>query len=63
LSILTDTDTMPFGKYKGYTMEMVPASYLHWVWVNISRAKQPEVTDYIQSNLAAMKMETPDLIW
>jgi len=54
---------MPFGKYKGYTMEMVPASYLHWVWVNISRAKQPEVTDYIQSNLAAMKMETPDLIW
>lgn len=29
---LTDTDPMPFGKYKGTPMQDVPASYLHWLW-------------------------------
>lgn len=28
----TDTDPMPFGKYKGEPMQDVPASYLAWLW-------------------------------
>jgi uncharacterized protein (DUF3820 family) len=28
---LTDKDLMPFGKYRGKTMEKVPAGYLLWV--------------------------------
>lgn len=29
---LTDTDRMPFGKYKGEPLSDVPASYLSWLW-------------------------------
>lgn len=29
---LTDTDIMPFGKYKGLPMEQVPDSYLIWLY-------------------------------
>lgn len=28
----TDTDPMPFGKYKGEPLQDVPASYLRWLW-------------------------------
>ena len=31
---LQDCDPMPFGKYRGIIMQEVPASYLHWLWVN-----------------------------
>ena len=29
---LSDTDLMPFGKYKGEPLQDVPASYLAWLW-------------------------------
>jgi len=28
---LTDTDPMPFGKYRGIPMKDVPAKYLFWL--------------------------------
>jgi hypothetical protein len=31
---LKDGDTMPFGKYKGEIMELVPLSYLRWLVQN-----------------------------
>jgi hypothetical protein len=55
---------MPFGKHKGEPMQDIPASYLHWLWVN---GKQHDkfcpVADYIRRNLAALKQEYPDGIW
>lgn len=61
---LTDTDLMPFGKYKGTPMQDVPASYLHWLW---SSGKQSDnlcpVADYIRRNLSALKQEHRDGIW
>ncbi|MEC7753833.1 MAG: DUF3820 family protein [Bacteroidota bacterium] len=29
---MTDTDLMPFGKYKGTAMANVPDDYLMWFW-------------------------------
>lgn len=31
---LTDTDKMPFGKYKGREMANVPDGYLKWFWTD-----------------------------
>jgi hypothetical protein len=61
---LGDLDQMPFGKYKGETMQDVPASYLHWLWTNGKNAdKQCPVADYIRRNLNALKREYSDGIW
>jgi hypothetical protein len=61
---LADTDPMPFGKHKGTPMQDVPASYLHWLWVN---GKQDDlgspVGNYIFRNLDALKKEHKDGIW
>jgi uncharacterized protein (DUF3820 family) len=52
MNALNDTDLMPFGKYKGQPMQDVPASYLHWLWVNGKKDdKQCPVADYIRRNL------------
>lgn len=63
MSVLTDTDPMPFGKYKGQPMQDVPASYLHWLWQEIQHDKSSNVADYIRKNIAALKKECPDKIW
>lgn len=64
MSELTDTDIMPFGKYKGERMEDVPASYLHWLWTNGKKEdKQCPVAGYIRLNLHALAKEYPDGIW
>lgn len=60
---LSDTDAMPFGKYKGEPMQDVPASYLHWLWQEIQNDKMNPVADYIRNNIEALKKECPDKIW
>lgn len=61
---LQDLDPMPFGKHKGVPMQDVPASYLHWLWVNgKSGDKLCPVSDYIRRNLTALAKEHPDGIW
>jgi hypothetical protein len=65
---LTDTDLMPWGKYKGQPMQDVPASYLHWFWTQPNGGKTHKegndpVADYIRANIVALKTEYPDGIW
>ena len=67
-AIMTDTDLMPFGKYKGMPLQDVPASYLHWLWTNerdpmrLKTATDP-LAAYIAANLGALQKEHPDGIW
>lgn len=66
LKILSDTDPMPWGKYKGTPMQDVPASYLHWYWTEKGGEKQVEicsVADYIKRNLNVLELEYEDGIW
>jgi uncharacterized protein (DUF3820 family) len=60
---LTDTDQMPFGKYKGIPMQDVPASYLHWLWTQDGFDKNSQIGVYITENLAGLKQEYKDGIW
>lgn len=61
---LQDDSRMPFGKWKGETMDSVPPSYLHYLWVNgMKDDKTSNVADYIRRNLDALKLEHPDGIW
>ena len=64
MSALDDDDLMPFGKYQGYRMEEVPASYLHWLWVN---GKKDDfacpVHQYIHPRMSALQDEYRDGIW
>jgi uncharacterized protein (DUF3820 family) len=60
---LTDLDPMPFGqKWKGWPMDEVPASYLHWYWSETDRPNS-ELNEYIENNLEALKQEYKDGIW
>jgi len=45
-------------------MEKVPASYLHWLWINGKKTdfKCP-VANYIRENISFLKSEHPDGIW
>lgn len=64
MKTLTDTDPMPFGKYKGIPMQDVPASYLHYLWSNgMSQDSQSNVADYIRKNISALRQEHPDGVW
>jgi len=54
---------MPFGKHKGTPMQDVPASYLHYLWVNGMKNEKSPVANYIRSRLDALKKEHPDGIW
>lgn len=63
MKILTDSDKMPFGKYKETKMEDVPASYLHYLWVNGLNKENSPVSNYISENITALEMEHPDGIW
>lgn len=46
---LTDDSIMPWGKYKGETLEDVPASYLLWLEDNIK--SKPETNDPFRNGL------------
>lgn len=57
---MSDTDLMPYGKFKGTEMANVPAYYLIWQWDNASvpvRKKFPEVFDYIEDNIKELRAE------
>lgn len=58
---LNDLSKMPFGKYKNYVMQDVPASYLFWYWTNGDKTNN--VGKYIEANLSALEKEYPDGIW
>lgn len=62
---LTDTDPMPWGKYRGLEMQEVPAGYFHWLWFSYGLRNDPAdpVADYVRRNIPAFQMEHPDLIW
>jgi uncharacterized protein (DUF3820 family) len=61
---LRDTNPMPFGKYEGEEMQDVPASYLHWLWVNgKEHDKLCPVADYIRRNKTVLEKEHPDGLW
>jgi hypothetical protein len=61
---LTDTDKMPFGKYRDTPMQDVPADYLFWLWTNgMEHDKKSPVADYIRRNLSALSQEYPDGLW
>lgn len=64
MKILTDTDPMPFGKYRGVPMQDVPAGYLHYLWSNGIRSNpDSSVADYIRRNLHSLEKDHPDGIW
>lgn len=65
MNTLSDTDPMPFGKYKGKPMQDVDVKYLHWLWHNglKNKIKYDEVADYINRNLHALSVEYKDAIW
>lgn len=53
---LTDSSLMPFGKYKGVEMVMVPDEYLLWLFQNTKKAPHSaKVFDYIKKNLQAIQ--------
>lgn len=63
---LQDLDKMTFGKYKGISLQDIPAHYLHWFYCNCEAVKGQEserVIDYIERSLSALKQENSDLIW
>jgi uncharacterized protein (DUF3820 family) len=45
---------MPFGKYRGWDMEDVPASYLMWLYDNDIKGV---VHAYIENSLAGIKKQ------
>ena len=61
---LEDDSEMPFGKYKGFRMNAVPADYLHYLWTNgLSEDERSSVADYIKRRIKALGMEDQDAIW
>ena len=61
---LTDTDRMPWGKYKGELMQDVAASYFHWLWTNGKKDdRQCPVANYIRASMSALQQEHPDGVW
>ena len=64
ITVLEETDRMPFGKWKGVILAKVPASYFHWLWINGKKEdKVCPVANYIRVNLHALSLEFPDGIW
>lgn len=63
---LTETDLMPFGKYKGEEMQDVPASYLLWLRDEMSGrtmydgSDNQKVAEYIEENLDVLEKEVEE---
>lgn len=60
--MLEDSSPMPFGKYKGKSMEDVPASYLLWLFdeMNDKQTLSPDsqlVKAYIEDNIDVLNKE------
>ena len=54
---LQDSDLMPFGAYKGKTMEKVPGQYLDYIHGQDWIKKYPDVLDYIERNRRVINIE------
>jgi len=52
---MDDTSKMPFGKFKGEPMGIIPAVYLLWLYENDKC--YGEVKEYIKDNLDVIKSE------
>lgn len=52
---LTDTSSMPWGKYKGSKMANVPPDYLLWLLENDKCSGQ--VKEYIVTNKSFLELE------
>ena len=72
LKTLDGLDIMPFGQYyrSRTKMQDVPASYLHYLWVNglkkhelKQNTPQGAVARYIEAHLNHLQKEHPDGIW
>lgn len=50
-----DNTIMPFGKYKGYKLANVPASYLLWAFENLDLKEN--LKSYIKKNKDALDAE------
>jgi len=57
---MTDTDRMPFGKFKGKMMQDVPATYLDWLIGQDFVNNWPDVKAYIEANLSDIHKEIED---
>lgn len=55
---LKDDSIMTFGKYKGYTLENMPANYLIWLYENNKCFGPLKV--YIVDNLDFLRMEAKE---
>lgn len=53
----TDQTIMPFGKYKGKTLEEVSASWLIWYQEEATDEKDQKLLDYIQENKMVLLQE------
>lgn len=62
IKTLSDSDPMPYGKYRGRKMLKVPAKHLHLLWCEGMVDSDP-VKGYIIRNMAALQMEHKDGIW
>lgn len=62
---LLDDDIMWFGKHQGVRLVDIPADYFHWLYQqpNYGPKADNPLARYIRRNIAAFKMEYPDLIW
>jgi len=52
---MNDNSIMPFGKYKGYKLANIPASYLLWLYNQ--GLQKGNLRDYIIDNLQLLKQE------
>ncbi len=52
---LQDDSPMPYGKYKGFPMEEVPADYLIWLMDNLRAS--PEIIEYVKENREVLDKE------
>lgn len=50
---LTDNSLMPFGKYRGYKMANVPASYLIFIYENFTINEH--LKKYIGNNMDSLR--------
>ncbi len=55
MASLSDSDLMPYGKYKDTPMGEVPADYLLWLYEN--NKVNGHVARYIEENLDTLKMQ------
>lgn len=55
MAILTDSDLMPQGKFKGQTMENVP--YWHLLWLADQPFCRKDVKQYVEENRDVLELE------